>query len=78
MDCGALEDVLRGARAEVVLVLLFKFSFIFLSVDAPMCLFFPASRTLIHAGTPARLASGNVCCLSEGKKVAYKRLKLAE
>ena len=54
------------------------FSFIFLSVDAHMCLFFPSSSTLIHAGTPARLASGNVCCLSEAKKVVYKRLKLAE
>ena len=58
MDGGALEDVLRGARAGAIL-LLFFFSFIFLSPNAPMCLSVSASSFLIDAGTSARPASGN-------------------
>ena len=73
MDCGTLEDVLRGAWAGAVFVLVF--SFIFLSLNAPVCLSVSASSTLIHAGTPARLASGNLCCLSEGKKLFVRGVK---
>ena len=57
MDCGALEDVLRGARAGAILLKFF--SFIFLSPNALLCLSVSASSFLIDAGTSAQPASGN-------------------
>ena len=76
MDCGALEDVLCGTRAGAILALAFFFSFISLSLNAPMCLSACASSTLMHAGRhPARLVSGNLCCLSEGKKLFIRGLQ---
>ena len=51
------------------------FSFIFLSMHPAMCLSVSASNTVIHACTPARLASGNFCCFSVGKELFIRDLK---
>ena len=48
MDCGALEDVLRGARAGAVLVLAFFPPFSCLSMHKIMCLSVSASSTCGH------------------------------
>ena len=77
MDCGALEDVLRGARAGAILLKVFFFSFIFLSPNVPMCLSVSASSFLIDAQAhlpDLRQETGPTHDVAYQKETVYKRL----
>ena len=70
--CGALEDVLRGARAEAILSKFF--SFIFLSPNAPVCLCLQFSDRCRHICPTCVRKLGPLMMLLIRRKTVYKRL----
>ena len=72
MDCGALEDVLRGARAGAILLKFF--SFIFLSPNAPVCLCLQFSDWCRHICPTCVRKLGPLMMLLIRRKTVYKRL----
>ena len=72
MDCGALEDVLREARAGAILLKFF--SFIFLSPKALVCLCLQFSDRHRHICPTCVRKLGPLMMLLIRRKTVYKRL----